>query len=180
METVIEKQETLDTRPSISEVRARKKRGRPTNEELKARFQAENASTAQASVPPSNIFSASVCKNLSNIPFSLCGTYFKDENWNLDEPDKDFISVPLSDFLNELYPELCQKYPRAVILATMFGALIVKKYAEVSMKKQKTKAVEEAYQAQHPAEQVAENVVLPGGLTEAERMLKERVRGVKV
>jgi hypothetical protein len=166
---VIQVDDASDNRPSITET-VKKRGGRKSRAEEFKELQAQAA--AQTPVIK-EVFKPDMVEGFTNLPFSLCALLTKNQDWNLDDSDKKFLSPAMADWLNELWPEITGKYPRLAVLFVMYSGAFIKKSGEVFIKSQ--------HKGKSPVPETSKPVVkeqMPGdGLTASERALKERAIG---
>lgn len=160
-----------EIRPSITET-LKKKRGRPSLAEERAKLQAEFQT--QAPAPIKEVFKPDMVAGLTNVPFSFCALLTKNPDWNLSPEDQNFVAPSLADVLNEIYPELVGKYPRLAVLAVMYTGVFLKKSGELMVKAQKKPVVPVPEKAKpKPPEAVLDG----DGLSPAEKVLRDRMSG---
>lgn len=160
-----------DNRPSIVEV-VKRKRGRPTLAEELAR--AKEKEMQQAAPITREVFKPDMVEGISNLPFSLAAIVTKNKEWNLSDEDKSFVAPSLADWLNELWPEITGKYPRLAVLCVMYGGLFVKKSGEVIVKKMDMPVSPVPEAARPPKPEPKKTVVVSDGMSQAERIMRER------
>lgn len=178
------------TRESITE--KKKRRGRPSKAETIAEYEKEKAQS-KPDLPPI-VIPAKYFEEIGNIPFRLKAWLFRNEGWLLTEDEKQALSEPLADWVNEMLPQIAKDNPKIALVVIVYILTVVKKsndariYKKEHEKKQDERKPEPDGTATiydkdgNPVTGTDERGNLAektkSGLTKAEILLKKRSGGI--